>query len=314
MRKVWIFLIVLSLGLLSGCIVTKGEFDQMKADMEVTRRDLRVIDQRLSSQEKKLNNIESLVSSDFKERFARVEGNLEEIRGRFLTSQGALDVRVDEITNDLRIIQGKLEDNNQLISELNNRLEDANQQIAALQYRLENLESKGGGPAVAPPAKGTPAKPGGKRSEAPAPTKPAAAGTPPPKAGVAPLAAVPKPDQVYQMAYNDYLKGNYELAISGFRSYISLFPKDIFVSNAQYWIGECYYGLGKYKESVVEFDGVINNYPHSQKLRAAWLKRGFAYLEMGDKEKGKQSLKELLERYPNSEEAKRAKEKLDQLS
>jgi tol-pal system protein YbgF len=305
LKKTWIILIALLAGLLAGCIVTKNEFERSKADLEMTKRELQ-------TQEKKLSNIETVVSSDFKERFIRVENNLEEIRRRFLTGQGALDVRVDEITNDLRMIQGKLEDNNQLVSELNNRLEDANQQIQALQYRLEVLEGKGGTPKGTSPAPGSSPKPAGKKGETPAPKEAVSAEAPSPKAGAG-TAAVPKSEQVYQMAYNDYVKGNYELAISGFRSFISLFPKDLYVSNAQYWVGECFYSLGKYKESITEFEGVIKNYPNSQKHRAAWLKRGFAYIELKEIEKGKQSLKELLERYPNTEEGKKAKEKIDQL-
>ena len=41
------------------------------------------------------------------------------------------------------------------------------------------------------------------------------------------------------MAYNDYLKGNFDLAVEGFKMYREQFPASPLADNALYWIGEC---------------------------------------------------------------------------
>ena len=79
----------------------------------------------------------------------------------------------------------------------------------------------------------------------PAPAKPA---PPPPTSS---------PQEAYSMAYNDYLKGNYDLAIESFKLYRAQFPGSPLADNALYWIGECRYSQRKFEEAVDAFDELI---------------------------------------------------------
>lgn len=88
------------------------------------------------------------------------------------------------------------------------------------------------------------------------------------------------PIQLFSAAYGDYLRGNYELAIAQFQQFIQRFPSLETTDDAQYWIGECYYGQGRYDQAVVEFDRLIQGFPQSNKLPAARLKKAFALLEL----------------------------------
>ena len=90
------------------------------------------------------------------------------------------------------------------------------------------------------------------------------------------------PEEVYRNALNDYTKGNYDLAIAGFRAYIQHYPKASQAGNAQYWLGESYYGQKNYAQSVEEFEIVIRDYPDSPKVASALFKQGDALLQMGD--------------------------------
>lgn len=125
-------------------------------------------------------------------------------------------------------------------------------------------------------------------------------------------AAVPAgdPNQMYQAAYLDYTKGNYDLAVSGFREYLKSFPDAEFAGNAQYWVGESLYSLGKYAEAVAEFEKVIKSYPASSKVPGAMLKIGYCFDALKKPKEAKAAYGELIKKYPASEAAKLAEERL----
>ena len=81
-------------------------------------------------------------------------------------------------------------------------------------------------------------------------------------------------------------------------------------SNAQYWLGEVSYAQKNYEQAVQEFDKVISNYPKSFKLATAHLKKGMALIELGQKNSGVRELREVVKRYPGTEEERRARAKL----
>lgn len=118
------------------------------------------------------------------------------------------------------------------------------------------------------------------------------------------------PIQVYQAAYLDYTKGSFELALQGFRDYLRAFPDAEFAGNAQYWVGESLYSLHRYEDAVVEFQKVIDNFPESNKLPGAMLKKGYSYDALGKPDEEKAVLTTLIAKYPESEAAKLAAERL----
>jgi tol-pal system protein YbgF len=136
----------------------------------------------------------------------------------------------------------------------------------------------------------------------PAPVKPA---PPPPTIS---------PQEAYSMAYNDYLKGNYDLAIESFKLYRAQFPGSPLSDNALYWIGECRYSQRKFEEAVDAFDELILTYPQGDKAAAAHLKKGLSFVELGKKPEALAALKILVATYPLEEESKIAQEKIRELT
>jgi len=136
----------------------------------------------------------------------------------------------------------------------------------------------------------------------PAPAKPA---PPPPTSS---------PQEAYSMAYNDYLKGNYDLAIESFKLYRAQFPGSPLADNALYWIGECRYSQRKFEEAVDAFDELILTYPQGDKAAAAHLKKGLSFVELGKKPEALAALKILVAKYPLDEESKIAQEKIRELT
>lgn len=121
------------------------------------------------------------------------------------------------------------------------------------------------------------------------------------------------PQEVYNMAYSDYLKGNFQLAIDGFEIYKEQFSESPLADNAQYWIGECYFSQGKFEEAIEEFNNLILNHPHGDRIPAAYLKKGLSLLELEKKEEALSVFKLLISKYPLSEETKLAQQKIKEL-
>ena len=124
--------------------------------------------------------------------------------------------------------------------------------------------------------------------------------------------SLPSPEEVYTKALGDYTKGNYDLAISGFRSYVTFYPKTSLVPNAQYYLADSYYSKGRdhYTQAIREFDKLIKDYPDSAKVPGAMLKQGYAYLELGETAQGQRVLRELKTKFPKSREARLAEERV----
>jgi tol-pal system protein YbgF len=121
------------------------------------------------------------------------------------------------------------------------------------------------------------------------------------------------PENIYYTSYSDYLKKNYELAIKGFKQYIQLFPRNSLADNSLYWIGECYYAQKMYQEAANTFERLINQYSDGDKIPAAMLKKGFALIAMGKQSEGTGVLKGLISKFPLSEEASLAQQKVREI-
>lgn len=136
---------------------------------------------------------------------------------------------------------------------------------------------------------------------------------PPPKAGGPELQAALTPTALYNQAYNDYLKGNYDLAISGFWELLKKFPGVSQSAHAQYWIGRSYFIKKDYKQALEAYERLVADYSKSDKVPAALFEAGLAYAELGDAGKAKERLRQVIEKYPQSNEASRARLKLADL-
>jgi len=131
----------------------------------------------------------------------------------------------------------------------------------------------------------------------------------PPSAGMPPISA----DTLYQNALRDFTSGKYDLAHQEFSDYIKNFPSNDLASNAQFYLGEISYAQNDFQGSIAQYDLVLVNYPKSYKLAAALLKKSMAELELGMKATGTRDLREVVRRFPGSDEARRAQAKLHEM-
>ncbi|MCF7800443.1 MAG: tetratricopeptide repeat protein [Candidatus Marinimicrobia bacterium] len=116
----------------------------------------------------------------------------------------------------------------------------------------------------------------------------------------------------YIDALSNYQNGNYNDAIRMFNSLINTNRNHDLADNAQYWIGECYYGEDNYQRSLVEFQKVFD-FPNSNKADAAQFKIGLCYLNMGNVSQARAEFQKFLNLFPNSDYTQKAREMLSKL-
>ena len=114
----------------------------------------------------------------------------------------------------------------------------------------------------------------------------------------------------YQLAFELLKDENYETARVSFIKFIRLHQDSDFVDDAKYWLGETYYAQSLFTQALKEFEGVLTEFPNSEKMPESLLKKGFCYYELGEVEKSKQILKSVVNQYPDSSVSRLAVQKL----
>ena len=88
--------------------------------------------------------------------------------------------------------------------------------------------------------------------------------------------------------------------------FVKGFPKDSLVPNALFWQGECFFQMQDYANAVLTYQKVIESHSKSSKYKAAMLKQGIAFYKLKKEQAGKLVLQDLVKKYPDSAEGKRA--------
>lgn len=114
----------------------------------------------------------------------------------------------------------------------------------------------------------------------------------------------------YQQAFNLLRQSFYDQAIRAFQEFLAAHPNDRYSDNAQYWLAEAYYVKREFDMALSEYDKVVANFPQSQKVNDALLKRAFTLHELGDIETAKSQLQTLISNQPGTTVARLADERL----
>lgn len=120
------------------------------------------------------------------------------------------------------------------------------------------------------------------------------------------------PRDLYQQAYSDFARKNYDLSIQGFQEYLRLYRDTDLADNAQYWVGECLQAQSKYEDAVTAFNALLRDFPASDKIPDARYKKGVALEALGRKSQAILEYRFVVERFPGSPAARLAREKLGQ--
>lgn len=221
----------------------------------------------------------------------KLNGTMSGLQKSVQDVQANSGARLDTMSTQVQGLSDNLE-------EVKSRLGRLNQQLVDLQSAVQNIDAKIAGGAT--PAGAAPAGGGG--------SSPTAGGT-----GAGANAPAPSADTLYSNGLRDITSGKYDLARSEFEDYLKFYGDTDLASNAQFYLGEIAYSQRQYSQAASEYDKVLTSYPKSFKLAPARLKKGMALIELGQKSAGVKELREVVKRYPGTEEERRARAKLKEL-
>lgn len=107
----------------------------------------------------------------------------------------------------------------------------------------------------------------------------------------------------FQEKYDDAVRlfrdGDYLAAIVTLQRLQVSDPPDDLADNVQYWLGECRFGIGQYREAIRNFEQVFL-YPETNKTADALLMMASAYIRLRDFSEAQKLLTKIQSRYPNT--------------
>ncbi len=118
---------------------------------------------------------------------------------------------------------------------------------------------------------------------------------------------------IYRMGLDAYRERRNDDALVHFDKILSMAPYSEWADNAQYWKSECYYGMGKYSQSLIEFAKVFA-FARTEKADDAQLKIARCHLALGERDKALLAFQKLLDEYPDSEYTAKAREEIGYLN
>jgi len=126
-------------------------------------------------------------------------------------------------------------------------------------------------------------------------------------------AQAPPPDVLYNNGLRDYNGGKNDLASQEFSDYVKFYPNTDLAGNSYFYLGEIAFKAGNYQQAAQNYDLVLQNFPSGNKAASAQLKKGLSLIESGKQDDGVTELRHVIARYPRSQEAVQAKERLRKL-
>jgi tol-pal system protein YbgF len=197
---------------------------------------------------------------------------------------------VEGVGETVRILREKADDTNVRLSTMTQEL-DALRQTIASQPQI-----------TVPPASGDPAaSPGQEGLPSTAPVQPS------------PMPMI-APQKIYDNAFADYTAGHYDLAVTGFDTFIKTSPRSELADDAQLNIGNALYAAGKFKEAIPALQQVINGYPQSNSVPAAWYKLGLTYQMLKQEDFARKAFDTVIRTYEGTIEASLARQALERMN
>ncbi len=248
----------------------------------------------------------------------QLQANQYQMRGMVASDRQQMD------KFDLRL--SRLEDRIQEIQhggtdKLDSRLGAMDDRISKLEAAVSALQTgaaaaPGGLPAGALPTETTPAgamPPGAPPAEVTAPA-PAATATPaveaPPRWRTDLSREIQSASKgsgpglkIYRLGLEALKNGNYAAAIEKLGAFQKKNPKSPLAEPAEYFTANAFYELGKYDQSILQFNDLVMRFPKGRFASAALLREAQAFVQLKDKIDARLTLQKLLADHADAPEA-----------
>lgn len=232
---------------------------------------------------------------ELQQQFWNLEKELQDNNTKFQDTSKKLQTMGEDLRNNQAALNAKLETILNQIQALNERLDETNR-------RIKDISARPVAPGTTYPESGQPVIP---------PTQQPGSTPATPDAGA--VQGSVGEQQIFQAARADYSRGNFEGALRGFQDLLDQYPSSPMADDAQYMIGESYYGMKEYVDAVTEYDNLIKKYSDSDNVPGAKLKKAFSLYSLGKKGQAVIELQQIVQRYPNAKEAQIARQRLAEL-
>ncbi len=313
MRTRWVFLILATLvvGAFGGAMLAPQPADAVSKEIIQLQQQVAQLlqgQQDLRSTVDKGNSALATILQQTLDSVNQMNKTMGGLQQTIQSVQANSGSRLDTVANQVQGVSDNLQD-------IQARVGKLSQQMTDMQSVLQSLDAKvsSSSPSTMPGGSTTTPPPGG--------APPSASGAPPTGSGggapgTSPSGSSAPPmssELLYANALRDFTGGKYDLARQEFSDYLKYFRASDLASNAQFYLGEIDYVMGSYPEAISSYDKVLVNYPKSYKLAAALLKKAEAQLAIGEKASGTRNFREVVRRFPGTDEARRAQAKLREL-
>lgn len=141
----------------------------------------------------------------------------------------------------------------------------------------------------------------------PGPTRDTARVQRPPRVGDA------EAQGLFNASMEQYRRRAYSTAREGFRQFVTQFPSHEWAPDAQYFTGETYREEKDLDGALREYARVLELYPNSKRAPTALYKGGLVEADRGNTERACDFFRRTEAGYPNSDEARLAREQMQRL-
>ena len=214
--------------------------------------------------------------------------------------QQKLNTQNDANGGKLDTVSGQIQSLNDSVDELKARIAKLDKTVQDLQTQLQNMQAP-------PQAQPGGAQPGGGTMPGAAPASSAAPGSP----GTPAAQQAPPLQETLQAGERDYDAGRYSVAQGEFQDVVHYYPLDDLAGTAQFYLGEIAYQQKDYATAISAYNNVLEGFSGNAKAPAAQLHKGYALLAEGKREEGIHELRSLIQRHPQTPEARTARSKLN---
>ncbi|MBS1815819.1 MAG: tetratricopeptide repeat protein [Acidobacteria bacterium] len=239
----------------------------------------------------------------------RMTLNMDALQKKVTAQSEASGTKVDQVSVQVQTLADA-------VDELKARLGRMEKLLQDVQSQQQNMRLDGGG-APGAAAFSSAAPMGASAEVAPAPTKKSSnegAGAPiVQEEATAPAPSAPPVKDLYETAYGDYVGGKYPLASAEFNDIIKFYPDSPLAGNSYFYLGEIAMKTNKPSVAAKSYDHVLEQYPGNTKVPVSHLRKAEALIAMKQTDAGARELRSLIQRFPNSPEAARARTKLSAL-
>jgi TolA-binding protein len=207
--------------------------------------------------------------------------NTKDLEGKVVTPVVTLGTRLDQMSDNFRMLQNSVADLTSIVNKLQAQLTDVGNAIKVLQAP----------PAPPPPASGgaVPGAPG---------AIPGQAATDTPSVSASDL---------YANALRDRTSGKLDLALQEFSDYLKWYGNTDLAANAQFYIAYIHYSQADYDDAAKEFDLVLEKYPSdNNKIPDALYYKGMSLTRLGKRTQGAEEFKKLLKDFPSNDYSRQA--------